>query len=75
MPKRVTSLQGPSRRHYVRATQLLSKKYCNSFELLGTLPYRDLNLRSSAPGMNALLLNQVAGKNITKNKYVQYIQI
>ena len=48
MPKRVTSLRGPSPRHCARATQLLSKKCCSSGEPLATLcsiwPAQDLNL-------------------------------
>ena len=37
MPKRVTSLRGPSPRNYTRATQLLLKKCCSGGEPLATL--------------------------------------
>ena len=37
MPKRVTSLRGPSSSHCARATELLSKKYHSGGEPLATL--------------------------------------
>ena len=43
MPKRVTSLRGPSSRHCARTTQLLSKKCRSGGESLATPS--DLNLR------------------------------
>ena len=62
-PKRVTSLRGPSPRHWARATQLLSKKCHSIGEHLSTLrpvwPARDLNLRPPAPETNALPLDQL----------------
>ena len=52
-PKRVTSLQGPSPRHCVLVTQLLSKKCFSCGERLTTMcptwPTRDLNHRPPAP--------------------------
>ena len=58
------SFRSPSPCHCARATQLLLKKCCSSGKPLATLcPIwlaRDLNLRSSAPEINALLLDQLA---------------
>ena len=61
MPKRVTSLRGPSPRHCARAAKLLLK--CRSSGVpLATLclitPARDLNLGPPDPETDALPLDQ-----------------
>ena len=64
-PKCVTNLRGPSPCHFAQASQLHSKKCCSGGEPLETLSLIwsvwDLNLRRSAPEMNALSLDQPAG--------------
>ena len=69
-PKRVTSWWGPCPRHCAGTTQLLLKK-CRSggeqqAKLCPILPARDLYLRPPAPEMNALPLDQMAGRNFLK---------
>ena len=65
-PERVTSLRGPSTRHFVCATaQLVSKKCRSGGEPLATLcpvwQTRGVNLRPPAPVTNAVTLDQMAG--------------
>ena len=68
-PKRELSLNYPLPRHYLRATQLLSKKCRSGNEPLATLhpirPAQDLNLKLAALETNVLPHDQLAGsKNI-----------
>ena len=59
VPKRVTSLQGPSPHHCARATQLLWKKYCSCGEPYPIWPAWDLNFRLLAPETKASPLDQL----------------
>ena len=71
--KRVTSLRGPSPRHYARETQLLSKKCGSGGEPLATLSNltaRDLNLRPPAPETNALPLDKLAGPSPKRRQVI-----